>query len=118
MANNNVPNTEVNSQIQILNDGSPDGVVLGQSVTDKVAFYGRIPYAQRIVGSVSLLTSSSVTSSGTIWGAYASTASGTASTYSASSFQVSAYATATMGSILSEVVNTLVGLGIWKAASV
>jgi len=112
------PNTEISSLLKNVSDANADGTVVGQSVTDKINFYGRIPQLQRVVSAVSLLTSSSLTQSVSSWGYYASTASGSLSTYSFSSFQVSAYATATMGSILSEVVNTLAGLGLWKAASV
>lgn len=111
------PNTEISSNLKTVTDANPDGTVYGQSTTDKINFYGRIPMPQRVVSAVSLLTSSSLTSSASAWGYYSSTASGSLSTYSFSSFQVSAYATATMGSILSEVVNTLAGLGLWKAAS-
>ena len=118
MAAINAPNQEINSQILNRSDNNPDGVDFGQSNTDKINFYGRIPMPQRVVGNVSLLTSSSATQSVSSWGYYASTASGSLSTYSFSSVQLSAYATATMGSVLSEVVNTLMGLGIWKAASV
>jgi hypothetical protein len=112
------PNSEVSTQIDTLANANPDGATFGQSVSDKINFYGRIPQPQRVVSAVSLLTSSAATSSVSAWGYYASTAVGTASTYSFSSFVVSAYATATVGSILSEVVNTLAGLGLWKAASV
>lgn len=114
----NAPNQEINSQLLNRSDANPDGVVLGQSTSDKINFYGRIPMPQRVVGYVSLFTSSTATGTASSWGYYASTQSGTASTYSMSSFVVSAYATATQASVLSEVVNTLVGLGLWKAASV
>ena len=118
MATINAPNQEINTQLVQATTANPDGETFGQSSSDKINFYGRIPLPQRIAPNYSLLTTSSVTQSVSSWGYYSSTASGTLSTYSFSSVQVSAYATATMGSVLSDVVNTLIGLGLWKAASV
>ena len=111
------PNSENYSQVLQLTDANPDGTIVGQSAADKLGFYGRIPWPQRVVASLSLLTSSSATSTGSIWGAYASSVNGTSSTFSASSYQTSAYASSDLGRILTDVVNTFIGLGIWKSTS-
>jgi len=73
-----------------LSDGNPDGSCLGQSATDKVAFYGAAPVAQR---------------SGA---AQATSIIGTASLTALSTAQV-AY--------LAEIGNTLTALGLWKGSA-
>jgi len=39
----------------------PDGSDFGQSITDKIAFYGATPIAQRATGSNTLLTTGATT---------------------------------------------------------
>ena len=72
-----------------VSDGSPDGVSLGQSATDKVSLYGVTPIAQRTstVLATSLISASS----------YVSVASNTAA-------------------ILLELSNALIALGAIKTA--
>jgi hypothetical protein len=67
-----------------LSDGGPDGTVLGQSSTDKIALYGKTPIVQR---SSTVLASSLLSAS-----SYVSVASNTAA-------------------ILLEISNALVALG-------
>lgn len=72
-----------------LSDGGVDGVVMGQSATDKVSLYGVTPVAQRTstVLATSLLSASS----------YVSVASNTAA-------------------ILLELTNALIALGAYKTS--
>jgi hypothetical protein len=42
------PNTETYSQKNQISDANPDGTVIGQSTTDQIAFYGKVPLAQRV----------------------------------------------------------------------
>jgi hypothetical protein len=76
--------------VKQLSDGGTDGLKVGQSITDKVGFYGVTPVVQRAaaVQATSLLSASS----------YVSVASNTAA-------------------IVLEIANTLIGLGIWKGAA-
>lgn len=113
------PNSEVSTQLDNRTDANPDGTVFGQSASDKINFYGRIPTAQRVVSNVSLLTATTATSTGVLWGAYSTSVSGTASTYYQSSYATSAsLATTAQALLITEIANTLVGLGLWKVASV
>lgn len=151
------PNTETYTQKAQLSDANPDGITYGQSATDKIAFYGAVPNIQRApvftggfstassswsgtastsAGSVpptAALTSSVLSSVGTLYGnwttgssafnASVNGASATASaTISATGYTVGTAVTAsgssfnaTQAQILSEVVQTLMGLGVWKA---
>ena len=68
---------------------SPDGAQLGQSASEKVAFYGGVPTAQR---------------------AYSSAVHATSAASVSSSFG------ATQLAILQEVQNTFIALGIWATA--
>jgi hypothetical protein len=75
--------------VKNLSDGGPDGVVVGQSATDKIHLYGGTPVAQRTstVLATSLLSASS----------YVSVASNTAA-------------------ILTELATGLIALGAFKTA--
>lgn len=72
-----------------LDNGSPDGSQWGGAATDKVGFYGAVPVVQRPYSSAVHATSG-----------YASSAS----------------FGATQLAIVTEIANTLVGLGIWATA--
>lgn len=123
MANINAPNVEITAYPSAVADGDSVGAIFGNAVTDKIAFYGRIPWSQK-TPTVGLNSSyvgalATATSTGTIWGANSVSVIGTASTYYVTSV---ATATLSVGSnvanVVAEVVNTLIGLGVWKAASV
>src|ERR1017187_3827495 len=64
-----IPNTETGVLKRQLTDANPDGSVIGQSATDLVAFYGKVPLAQRIcvetIGYASIITSAFSTAGGT-----------------------------------------------------
>lgn len=75
--------------VEYLGAGSPDGTLLGRSVTDKVALYGVTPVSQR----------SSTTQ---------------ATSYLSASTNVTVPANLT--AIVLEIANTLIGLGVWKGA--
>jgi|GEM_PF-6299565 len=65
---------------------SPDGAQIGQSASEKVAFYGAVPVIQRAYSSAVHATSAA---------------------------SVSASFGATQLAILQEIQNTFIGLGIW-----
>ena len=116
------PNTEIYTQAGQLSDANPDGVVFGQSTSDKLAFYGKVPYAQKVptVGLNSSYVGALATASGTAssFGAQAAAISGTATTWTLTSVASGTLSVASnAANVLTEVVNTLIGLGIWKAAS-
>lgn len=88
------PNLGVNtSLLRQLSDGNSDGTVMGQSATDKIAFYGGAPVAQRAANSLAAITTTAATTT-TPWG-----------------FSTSTQANAIV-SALNEVIATLVGLSI------
>lgn len=72
-----------------LSDGRPAGVVLGNSASDPIGFYGKAPSAQRAYSSAVHATSALATSSD--FGA-------------------------TQLAALQEIQNTLIALGIWATA--
>lgn len=72
-----------------LSDANPDGVCLGQSAADKIAFYGTTPVVQR-----------------------SSTAQATSNLSTASSTAID---TQTKAAII-EIMNTLVALGVYKGS--
>lgn len=76
--------------VKQLSDGGPDGVRLGQSSADLVAFYGTTPIAQR-----------------------AAAAQNTTALSTASSTAID---TATKAALI-EVMNTLTQLGLWKGSA-
>lgn len=76
--------------VKQLSDGRPDGVAVGQSITDLVSLYGVTPIAQR-----------------------AGAAQATSLVGTASSTDVD---TATKAAII-EIMNTLTALGVWKGAA-
>ena len=76
--------------VRDLGDATPDGTRVGQSATDKVAFYGAAPVVQRALAAQALSLASagswiSVTSNLAAWAA--------------------------------EVTSTLTGLGLWKGSA-
>ena len=73
-----------------LSDKGADGTTLGQSTTDKIAFYGETPVAQRALA------------------AQATSLVGTASS--------TAVDTLTKAAII-EIMNTLEAVGLWKGAA-
>jgi hypothetical protein len=73
-----------------LSDLNPDGTAMGQTATDKIAFYGKTPVVQRAAAIqaasvVSISSNISIAASLTSW--------------------------------IVEVTATLVGLGIWKGSA-
>lgn len=76
--------------VQQLSDAGPDGVKLGQSITDKVALYGVTPIAQR-----------------------AGAAQGTALVGTASSTDV----TTDVKAAIIEIMDTMTAIGAWKGAA-
>ena len=65
------PNIENWAQTGYIGGNSPDGVIIGTSATEKVAFYGAVPVVQQNVGSV--IATTVAISTGTIWGFASST---------------------------------------------
>lgn len=123
----NTPNTEVYSQVDQRTDANPDGTILGQSATDRIAFYGKVPVTQKVPGTalgglnssyINALSTGTATSYA--WGYQVSTVVDGATTWSFASVTSNATmnASTNLGIVLTDVVNTLIGLGIWKAASV
>lgn len=45
--------------VEYLGSGSPDGTILGRSTTDKVAFYGVTPIAQKAAAAQAAVTDAS-----------------------------------------------------------
>jgi hypothetical protein len=118
----NAPNSEVFSQVTQLTDANPDGAILGQSAADKIAFYGKVPYAQKVptVGLNSSYVGALSTGSGTAssFGAQISATSGTATTFLLTSVVTGTMSVGSnLANVVAEVVNTLVGLGVWKPAA-
>lgn len=72
-----------------LSKGAPDGAVLGQSITDKIGFYGVTPVIQR-TNAIQALSFISVSSNATVG--------------------------STVAAFNAEVAATLIGLGFWKGA--
>lgn len=76
--------------VKELSDGGTDGARMGQSATDKIAFFGGTPVVQR---------------------ANAIQATSLISAYTATT------ASALIGALLVEIANTLNGLGVWKGSA-
>lgn len=57
------PNSESGSLKKYVQDGNPDGVVVGQSTTDLVAFHGSTPVAQRVGAAQAAVGTTAATSS-------------------------------------------------------
>lgn len=72
-----------------LSDANPDGVVMGQSASDLIAFYGQTPVSQR-TNSIQAASVVSVSSNITV--------------------------AASLTAWIVEVTATLTGLGVWKGA--
>lgn len=72
-----------------LSDANPDGVVMGQSASDLIAFYGATPVSQR-TNSIQAASVVSVSSNITV--------------------------AASLTAWIVEVTATLTGLGLWKGA--
>lgn len=87
---------------EYLGDGRSDGVIIGRSATDKVAFLGSTPVAQRSGSVQDNVASSTRLAVPTSSGAFGFT----------SSLQLSEIYTR-----LTEIRATLVALGFWKGAS-
>jgi len=73
-----------------LSNKEPDGCTLGQSATDPISFYGATPVAQRAaaIQATSLLSASTYVTVGS-----------------------------NLATALTEIANTLAGLGLWKGAA-
>ena len=137
------PNAEVSSQLDQRTDANPDGTVFGQSGTDKIAFYGRIPQAQRILteiigtGGANVVTSAFSTAGGTTvqsaltaftsqfgnWATTSQSVNGASTSWYATDYAVNnslltasaTSANSLMFNVLAEVCRTMVALGIWKS---
>lgn len=69
--------------------GSPDGSIWGKSGTEKIGFYGKVPVVQRTF---------------------------TASLHNTTAIASSTDFAAGQLAVLQEVMNTLIGLGVWATA--
>jgi UDP-N-acetyl-D-mannosaminuronic acid transferase (WecB/TagA/CpsF family) len=56
------PNTVTTSQLIYKGDKNPDGVTVGQTITDKVSFYGVTPVVQRASASQAAVVTTQHTS--------------------------------------------------------
>ena len=56
----------VNPTIRYLDDGAPDGTVLGQSSTSKIGFFGTTPQVQ--LSAVTTVTTTAAVSHSSNWG--------------------------------------------------
>lgn len=76
--------------VKELSDAGAEGTRMGQSATDKIAFFGGTPVVQRAnsIQATSLISAYTATS-----------------------------ASALIGALLVEIANTLNGLGIWKGSA-
>jgi hypothetical protein len=107
------PNTEYYSQMNQISDANADGQMLGQSATDRVAFYGKIPQAQKAAAMQSSFTSGA-SSTASFFGAV----SVNATSWTAMKCASSALTASTQWNVvLAEVVDTLLGLGLWKGSA-
>ena len=112
------PNAEVSSQLQNLDNANPDGVTLGQSVTDKITFYGKLPANTQKAGAVQGSALASTSGTTFTFGAGTSATNATATTWTRSLAQsASLTGTATIGPVLAEIIDTLTGLGFWKGTT-
>ena len=138
-----VPNTETSSLKTTLNNGNPDGTVVGQSATDKLGFYGAVPLPQRQTlaalaagfTTTAYTTTANTSATGTAMAtALATAVLGNWTTLASSSLGTSTYSVTVNGytctntsltasnasfnadqaAVLAEVCLTLIGLGIWK----
>lgn len=137
------PNTETYTQKRQLSNGNADGQVIGQSGSDKIAFYGMVPLAQRqcteIVGTggANVVTSTYSTAGGTTaysaltafssqignWATTSASVSGASSSWYATGYNVNnslitasaTSANSLMFNVLGELCKTMVALGFWKS---
>mgnify|MGYP001612551286 FL=1 len=56
----------VNPTYRYLDDGAPDGTILGQLSTSKIGFWGSVPQVQ--LGSVTTVTTTAAVSHSSNWG--------------------------------------------------
>ena len=139
----NAPNSETNTQADQRTDANPDGTTFGQSGTDKIAFYGRVPQVQRIntevigTGGANVVTSTWSTAGGTTvasaltaytsqfgnWATTSTSVSGASTSWYATGYLVNnslitasaTSANSLMFNVLNEVCRTMAALGIWKS---
>lgn len=78
-----------NDVYERIDNGSPDGCMIGGAATDKIGLYGKVPVVQRTYSSAVHATSALATS---------------------------ADFGATQLAAVNEIQNTLIGLGIWATA--
>ena len=68
------PNTETTSLEEQIGRRTPDGLVIGNAVTDKVGFYGTTPVAQTATtGGAAVATTVAISTTTTKWGFATST---------------------------------------------
>jgi hypothetical protein len=113
------PNTVTTSQLIYKGDKNPDGVTVGQTITDKVSFYGVTPVVQRASSSQAAVATTAIT-------APATTASISTAHYGYTSTQADAISAAVSSLITRVAANTtlvnelraaLVALGAIKGAA-
>jgi hypothetical protein len=78
------------SSVEQVTYNSPDGATMGKSTTEKISFFGTTPITQRAAAAQAT----------SIWGTSATTSVDTART-----------------AVITEIVNTLTALGLWKGAA-
>ncbi len=61
-SNSNTPNTETSSLEYYQSNGNPDGQTFGNSTTDKISFYGKVPIVQRSGSAQAQVTTTAATS--------------------------------------------------------
>lgn len=139
----NAPNSEITSQVHQQSNANPDGQVLGQSTSDRIAFYGRIPQVQRVneqiigTGGINVITSAFSTAGGTTastaltaytsqfgnWATTSQSVNGASTSWYATGYAVNnslitasaTSANSLMFNVLAEVCRTMVALGFWKS---
>ena len=112
------PNTETSSQFKDFGDANPDGISLGQSTSDKITFYGKLPANTQKAGAVQASALASTSGTAFSFGCGTSATNATATTWTRSLAQsASLTGTATIGPVLAEIIDTLTGLGFWKGTT-
>jgi hypothetical protein len=95
-----------------LSDGNPDGQVLGQSITDKIAFFNSTPIVQRSGAALAAITDST---GGTGAATFAAITAGGA--YAQADIVAIKNALAFIAAELNEIRSTLVAYGLHKGAA-
>ena len=94
--------------VQYVDNGNPDGAVLGQDATEKIAFYGKTPVVQPTSASQAAVAATVVTTASTT-----TTPAGYATTTQATNIATIVDATRTL---VNQLRSDLVTLGLIKGA--